>query len=214
MVHKGSWNEWENCWINIELTDVTQRSNGKQDSRVVWVTNYTTNYLQSLAPWKKLFSSQVLRVLNLGAALWVMLAQGIWWSHSQTIGWDCSLWTGCRISFQSHVHELLLFSCSVLSDSLQPHRLQHARPLCPSSPGVCSNSSPMRWWSHPTISSSVVPFSSCLQSSLSHGNFYWAQYSSWLLTEQGIQKTEGQYHIAPLTCSLSHTLCFSPCHLS
>ena len=52
MVHKGSWNEWESCWINIELTDVTQRSNGKQDSRVVWVTNYTTNYLQSLAPWK------------------------------------------------------------------------------------------------------------------------------------------------------------------
>ena len=56
------------------------------------------------------------------------------------------------------------FSCSVLSDSLGPHGLQHTRPPCPSStPGVYSNSCPLSWWCHPTISSSVVPFSSCLQ---------------------------------------------------
>ena len=60
---------------------------------------------------------------------------------------------------------LLLFSRSVVSDSLRPHGLQHARPPCPSpSPGACSNSCPSRRWCHPTISSSVVPFSSCLQS--------------------------------------------------
>ena len=59
---------------------------------------------------------------------------------------------------------LLLFSHSVVSDSLQPHGLQHARPPCPSpSPGVCSNSCPLNWWCHPTISSSVIPFSSRLQ---------------------------------------------------
>ena len=57
------------------------------------------------------------------------------------------------------------FSCSVVSDSLRPHRLQHGRLPCPSStPGTCSNSGPSTWWRHPTISSSVVPFSSCLQS--------------------------------------------------
>ena len=50
---------------------------------------------------------------------------------------------------------------SVTSDSLQPHGLQHARPPYPSpTPGVYSNSCPLSWWCHPTISSSVIPFSS------------------------------------------------------
>ena len=57
------------------------------------------------------------------------------------------------------------FSHSVVSDSLQPHGLQHARPPCLSpTPGACSNSCPLSWWCHPTISSSVVPFSYRLQS--------------------------------------------------
>ena len=57
------------------------------------------------------------------------------------------------------------FSCSVLSDSLWPHGLQHDRPPCPlPTPRVYSNSCPLSRWSHPTVSSSVVPFSSCLQS--------------------------------------------------
>ena len=60
---------------------------------------------------------------------------------------------------------LLLFSHSVVSDSLQPHGLQHARLHCPSLfPRACSNSRPLSQWCHPTISSSVVPFSSCLRS--------------------------------------------------
>ena len=54
------------------------------------------------------------------------------------------------------------FSHSVVSDSLQPHELQHARPPCASpTPGVHSNSCPSSWWCHPAISSSAVPFSSC-----------------------------------------------------
>ena len=57
------------------------------------------------------------------------------------------------------------FSRSVVSDSLRPHGLQNARPPCPSpTPRVYSNSSPSSRWCHPTISSSVIPFSSCLQS--------------------------------------------------
>ena len=59
-----------------------------------------------------------------------------------------------------------------MSDSLQPHELQHARPPCPSpTPGVHSNSSPLSWWCCATISSSVVLFSSCLQSFLASGSF-------------------------------------------
>ena len=58
------------------------------------------------------------------------------------------------------------FSYSVVSNSLWPHGLQHTRFPCPSpTPGACSNSCPQSRWCHPTISSSVVPFSSCLQSS-------------------------------------------------
>ena len=61
--------------------------------------------------------------------------------------------------------ELSHFSCSVVSNSLQPHVLQHARLPCLSPPpGACANSSPTSWWCHPTISSSVVPFTSCPQS--------------------------------------------------
>ena len=56
-------------------------------------------------------------------------------------------------------------SNSVMSDSLWPHELQHARPPCPSpTPGIHSNSRPSSWWCHPAVSSSVVPFSSCPQS--------------------------------------------------
>ena len=57
------------------------------------------------------------------------------------------------------------FSCSVMSDSLQPHESQHTRPPCPSpTPGVHSDSCPSSQWCHPAISSSVIPFSSCPQS--------------------------------------------------
>ena len=57
------------------------------------------------------------------------------------------------------------FSCSVVSDSLQPHESQHARPPCPSpTPRVHSESHPSSQWCHPAISSSVIPFSSCPQS--------------------------------------------------
>ena len=63
------------------------------------------------------------------------------------------------------VYVLLLFNSSVMSDSLQPHGLKHARLPCPSpSLGACWNSCPLSWWCHPTVSSSVVPFSSCLLS--------------------------------------------------
>ena len=59
-----------------------------------------------------------------------------------------------------------------MSNSLQPNGLKHSRLPCPSpTPGACSNSCPLSWWCHPTISFSVVPFSSCLQSFPASGSF-------------------------------------------
>ena len=67
------------------------------------------------------------------------------------------------------------FNRSVTSDSLWTHGPQHARPLCPSpTAGVYSNSCPLNWWCHPTISSSVIPFS-CLQSFPASGSFQMSQ---------------------------------------
>ena len=64
-----------------------------------------------------------------------------------------------------------------MSNSLQPHGLQHTRPPCPSpTPGVYSNSCPLSQWCHPTISSSVVPFSSHLQSFPALGSFQMSQF--------------------------------------
>ena len=64
------------------------------------------------------------------------------------------------------------FSCSVMFDSLQPHGWQHTRLPCPSpTPRACSNSCPLSWSYHPIISSSVIPFSSCLQSFPESGSF-------------------------------------------
>ena len=69
------------------------------------------------------------------------------------------------------------FSHSVVSDSLRPHGLHHDRPLCPSpTPEVYPNSCPLSEWCHSTISSSVVPISSCLQSFPASGSFPMSQF--------------------------------------
>ena len=75
---------------------------------------------------------------------------------------------------------MVQFSCSVMSDSLRPHELQHARPPCPSpTPGVYSNSCLLNQWCHLAISSSVVPFSSCPQSLPASGSFPMSQVFAW-----------------------------------
>ena len=72
---------------------------------------------------------------------------------------------------------IVQFSHSVMSDSLRLHGLQQTRPLCPSpTPGVYPNSCPLSWWCYPTISSSVIPFSSCLQSFPASGSFQMSQF--------------------------------------
>ena len=82
-------------------------------------------------------------------------------------GWDQVLCFPIIISVQ--------FSRSVVSDSLWPHESQHARPPLPTS-RVHPNPCPLSWWCHPTISYSVVPFSSCLQSLPASGSFQMSQF--------------------------------------
>ena len=74
------------------------------------------------------------------------------------------------------INSSVQFSRSVVSDSLWPHELQHARPPCPSpTPGVYPNPCPLSWWCHLTISNSVVPSSSCPQSFPVSGSFQMSQ---------------------------------------
>ena len=96
---------------------------------------------------------------------------------------SCSLWKilvyACkemRIKKAKNVFSSVQFSRSVVSDSLRPHESQHARPPCPSpNPRVHTDSCPSSQWCHPAISSSVIPFSSCLQSLPASGSFPMSQ---------------------------------------
>ena len=117
-------------------------------------------------------------------------------------------------AFYSRSKKSVQISGSVVSDPLRPHGLQHARPPSPSpTPGAYSNSCPSSQWGHPTISSSLVPFSSHLQSFPASGSLQMSQFFSispsneysglisfridWfaLLTVQGTLKSLLQHHI-------------------
>ena len=80
-------------------------------------------------------------------------------------------------SFISNTYKSVQFSHSVVSDSLRSHEPEHARPPCPSpTPRVYPNPCPLSRWCHPTISSSVIPFSSCPQSFPASGSFQMSQF--------------------------------------
>ena len=83
----------------------------------------------------------------------------------------------CKPSKSSVLLNWVYFSCSVVSKSLWSYRLQHTRLPCLSlTPGACASSCPSSWWFHPTIWSSIVPFSSHLQSFLASGSFLMSQF--------------------------------------
>ena len=93
------------------------------------------------------------------------------------IKWDNETLGICRKMNAEYMVSSVQFSRSVLFDSLWPHGLQNARPPCPSpTPGVHSNSRPLSRWCHPTISSIVILFSSCLQSFSASGSFQMNQF--------------------------------------
>ena len=99
---------------------------------------------------------------------------GAWWAtvHGVTKSWT---WLS-DFAFNGDT-DIVQFSHSVVSDSLWPHGLQHARPSCPSpTPGAYPNPCPLNQWCHPTISFSVIPFSSCLLSFPASGSFPMSQF--------------------------------------
>ena len=101
---------------------------------------------------------------------------------------------------------LLLFGRPFVSDSLWPHGLQHATLPCPSlPPRVCSNSCPLSWWCHPIISSSVVPFSSCLQSFPASGSFLMSRFF-----ESGGQSIGASASVLPMNMDCSQVLLLKP----
>ena len=98
--------------------------------------------------------------------------KGHWWKDWWNINVCC-----LHSSIVPMLNSSVQFSPSVISNSLRPHGLQHARPPCPSpTPEAYSNSSPLSWWCHLTISSCVVPFSYCLQSFPASGSFPVTQF--------------------------------------
>ena len=104
------------------------------------------------------------------------------------------------------------FSCSVMSDSLWPHGLQHARHPCPSpTPEVYPNSCPLSPWYHPTISSSVVPFFSCLKSFPALGSLQMSRFSHEMANVLEFQLQHQSFQWTLRTDLLWDGLIGSPC---
>ena len=122
-------------------------------------------------PWRKAWQSIPVFLLE------NLMDRGAWWA---TVHRVAKSWIRLkRLSLHASV-QFSQFSCSVVSDSLWPHELQHTRPPYPSpTPGVHSNSRPLSRWYHPAISSSVIPFSSCPQSLPTSESFPMSQLFAW-----------------------------------
>ena len=118
----------------------------------------------------------------------------------------------CRILQKPSRKHSVQFSCSVVSDSLQPHESQQARPPCPSpTPRVYSNSCPSSRWCHPAISSSVVPFSICPQSLPASGSFPMSQLFTWGGQSPGVSTLASVLPMNTRTDLLQNELVGSSC---
>ena len=109
---------------------------------------------------------------------------GLFKSHYFFQYYLCSIFSLFFLVFQFHAFSVqfssVQFSYSVMSNSLRPHEPQHARPPCPSpTPRAYPNPCPSSRWCHPTISSSVIPFSSCPQTFPASGSFQMIQLFAW-----------------------------------
>ena len=117
--------------------------------------------------------------MNLSKVWEIMEDRGAWHAVVYVVT-NCRAWLSDWTTTIYYYCQSVQFSCSVMSDSLQPDESQHARSPCPSPTlGVYSNSCPSSWWCHPAISSSVVPFSSCPQSLPAPGSFPMSQLFEW-----------------------------------
>ena len=131
-----------------------------------------------------MFSTQVINLVNQVTVQSDCQWLNVVFLRSGSSWWRERMWSSPPpmniLEIDLHVEQFfssVQFSRSVMSNSLRPHEPQHTRPPCPSpTPGVHPNSCPLSWWCYPTISSSVVPFSSCLQSFPASGSFPMSQF--------------------------------------
>ena len=144
----------------------------------VWWRSHSTRVSSQYCPIElSAVMEKSLPVLSNMAATSHMWLLGTWNKASATEVLNCSF---NSIYIKVTTFGSVQFSRSVVSDSLQPHESQHARPPCPSpTPGVHSDSGPLSQWCHPAISSSVIPFSSCPQSLPASESFPMSQLFTW-----------------------------------
>ena len=126
---------------------------------------------------------------------WIICSGAILWTESR------GFWVVRKRDFDpASMGSLFLFSHSVVSNSLQPHGLRHRLPWPSPSPRACSNSCPSSQWCHPSISSSVIPFS-CLQSFPASGSFLMNQ--SFASGSQSIRASASAWGPSPGKKNLS-----------
>ena len=130
-------------------------------------------------PWWSLHSLSM-GAISIYSNLWA-LPKGLQFINRYMMHFDIKIsCEGGQLRKRSKNSPSVQFSRSVMSNSLQPHESQHSRPPCPSpTPGVYPNSCPSSRWCHLAISSSVVPFSSCLQSLPASESFLMSQLFTW-----------------------------------
>ena len=146
----------------LYMSDCIEISSFKRGNMVCMVTGHNFNHMGT---------SQILKLIFHMAPYTVYYANHI-------------RYFSCSFNYQ---FSSVQFSCSGVSDSLWPHELQHARPPCPSpTPGIHPNSCPLSQWCHPTISSSVVLFSSCPQSFPASESFQMSQLFAWGIQSIGV----------------------------
>ena len=125
-----------------------------------------------------LFTKCIKCIINFPNIILEIIGENIFLGHSNEPIWQPNF--PLTLYFHKKRLSVSQFSCSVMSDSLRPHELQHARPPCPSpTPRVHPNSCPSSQWCHPDISSSIIPFHSCPQSLPPSESFPMSQLFTW-----------------------------------
>ena len=147
-----------------------------------------------------------LRDLVMDREAWRAAVHGVTKSRTRLSNWSDlkefleGSWKLVTYTNKSAFFSPVQFSSSLVSYSLWPHEPQHARPPCPSpTPGVYPNSCPLSRWSHPTISSSVIPYSSCLQSVPAQSLFKWLSSLHQVAKELEFQLQHQSFQWTPKT---------------
>ena len=150
---------------------------------LLWPVSFLGQTLLAFALLHFVLQGQIYVLLQVSLDFLLLHSSPLWWKGHLFLVLVLKGLVGLHrtVQFQLLQHYFLghsvQFSWSVMSDSLQPHELQHIRPPCPSpTPGVHPNPCPLCRWCHPTISSSVISFSSYPQSFPESGSFLLSQF--------------------------------------